>query len=178
MKNLESKNFEPNKNKGAPEKQKAEKLLESETDINSSLLRKIAENSNLRKAFYIVAFSVGLLIGQETLAQQKSEEKVSGGINVENVMQEKEEIDIEQVVKKFTEYIKNNKYFSKYPHSLMSWVAAAEDPKEYQSQQIVNLHDKISRDAQSQEFKTTTELMAYINSSLILIFLIKNHMSN
>lgn len=167
MRNLKSKTFNPDRRKDVFEEQKAEKLLELEANINSGLLRKIAENPTLRKAFYTIAFSVGLLVGQEVLAQQKSEkEEAPGGAKIENVIQERDEIDIKQVIKEFAEYIKNSERFSEYPNSLMSWAAAAENQTEYQSQQIVNLHDKISQDAQSQEFKTTTELMAYVNSEL------------
>src|SRR3989339_857516 len=108
MRNLEFKIFNTDRGGDVSKEQEAEKLLESETNINYGILRKIADNPTLRKAFYIIAFSVGLLIGQETLAQQKLEKDgTPDNTNIENVIQEREDIDIEQVIREFAEYIKN-----------------------------------------------------------------------
>ncbi|HCC73787.1 MAG TPA: hypothetical protein DEP92_03210 [Candidatus Komeilibacteria bacterium] len=167
MRNLEFKIFNTDRGGDVSKEQEAEKLLESETNINYGILRKIADNPTLRKAFYIVAFSVGLLIGQETLAQQKLEKDgTPDNTNIENVIQEREDIDIEQVIREFAEYIKNSEHFSEYPHSMMSWAAAAEKPTEFQARQIIDLHNKISEATQSQKFKSTTELMAFVNCEL------------
>jgi tetratricopeptide (TPR) repeat protein len=166
MRKFESITFNQNKSEIVSEEQKAEKILESEVNINSGLLKKIAENPTLRKAFYIVAFTAGLFVGKEAIAQQKTENNENlEGERMEIVIQE-EQKDIELNLHEFTKYIENSKHFSEYPHSLMSWAAASEKPTEYQAQQIVELHDKISKLARSQEFKSTAELIAFINVEL------------
>ena len=52
MRNLEFKIFNTDRGGDVSKEQEAEKLLESETNINYGILRKIADNPTLRKSAY------------------------------------------------------------------------------------------------------------------------------
>jgi hypothetical protein len=165
MKNLEFYTHNTEKGNNVSENKKEEQLLQAETNITPGLLHKIATSSNLRRAFNMVALSVGLLVGQDALAQQKPEE-IFKNTPTENTLESSKEARIEKLLDEFTEYIENSSFFSEYPGSPMSWAAAAEKPTEHQSQQIIDLHNKVSKAAQSQKFKNVTDLMAFVNHEL------------
>ena len=168
MKNLESLHTQ-NQNAEQSlesEDQKAEKILEQETSINRGLLRKIADSPVLRKAFYTIALSVGLLIGKESQAQEWLDGNMSEEGLIENISPLKQEVDINNVMNEVMEYVHTHEQFSQYPHSMMSWAAAIERPTHYQAEQIIELHDTITESAQTEEFKTTTELISFINAKL------------
>lgn len=153
--------------KADTEEQKAEELLKSETNINSSLLAKIKNNPMLRKAFYTIALSVGLLAGKESLSQESPNSiKEPEKIEIQNVAPEVEELDLQKIAQESSKYIQNSEYFSAHPNSLMAWAASAEKPTDYQAKQIVELHDEISAAARLEGFESTSELIAFINEKL------------
>jgi tetratricopeptide (TPR) repeat protein len=153
-----------NKRVDTVEKEKYNELLESEVGISSSSLEKIAKSTALRRAFFAIAFSVGLFTGREALAQDNLEDKENlKDPKIENFVQQVEQNHIEQVIEESGEYMKNNEYFSKYPNSLMSWAAAIERPTDYQAEKILELHDDVSKMANEREFDNIVELMSFVN---------------
>jgi len=152
----------------------ANDLLKKETNVNYSILSKIANNELLRKAFYTMALFVGLLETNKAFSQEKintaSNNRTEKVANIDK-KKDKKTFDINNFLKDSEEYIKNNEYFSKHPNSLMSLLASAERPNDYQAEQIVELHDSIVNLVKEKKFDNDIDLLAYINSNLDSNFL-------
>jgi len=157
---------EENFNNELNEEDRAEKTLEAETTITSGILRKIAQNKILRKAFFIVGLSVGLLVGKESLEQESIESEKENKPDIANVVKTNETVDLQAVLEDYQVYIKNSEYFSNHPSSLLSWTTAVEKPNDYQAEQINELYNNISEKIKVNEYENTIDLISFINKEL------------
>jgi len=112
---------------------------------------------------------VGLLDANKAFSQERV--KGDNSITTENVIKsdnkkEEKSFNLDTFLEDSQEYIKNNEYFSKYPNSLMSLLASVERPNDYQSKQIIELHDSIVNLVKKRKFTNDIDLLAYINSNL------------
>lgn len=113
----------PNNLNNANESYSPEKLLSQETGITSTLLKKIKSDSKLLRAFKIIALSIGLIVGTESLAQEKNVNQHAENDKTEQLDQKDERL---REIEDNHSLLQSNEYA--VPQKILSTFARIVDP--------------------------------------------------